>query len=102
MKWRAENLSPYLTKGQQVYVEGRMETRSYDDQETGKKVYVTDVIADEVFLLGAKNGEHGGKEGKSTNGGKRQSIPHQQGPPAIEQGSSWDDLHLTDDDVPFE
>ena len=38
--WRAENLSTYLTKGKQVYVEGRLQTRSYEDKD-GKKVYRT-------------------------------------------------------------
>ncbi len=42
--WKAENLSNYLTKGKQVYVEGRLQTRSYDDKD-GKKVWATDVVA---------------------------------------------------------
>ncbi len=41
----------YLTKGKQVYVEGRIQTRSYDDKD-GKKVYSTEVVADDVILLG--------------------------------------------------
>jgi single-strand DNA-binding protein len=49
--WRAENLAPYLTKGKQVYVEGRLQTRSYDDKD-GKKVYTTEVVAEDVILLG--------------------------------------------------
>jgi single-strand DNA-binding protein len=49
--WRAENLAPYLTKGKQVYVEGRLQTRSYDDKD-GQKKYVTEVVADDVILLG--------------------------------------------------
>jgi len=55
--WRQENLSNYLTKGKQVYVEGRMQTRSYDDKD-GKKVYSTEVVAEEVILLGGR-GEGG-------------------------------------------
>lgn len=49
--WRGENLAPYLTKGKQIYVEGRIQTRSYEDKD-GKKVWATDVVADEVILLG--------------------------------------------------
>lgn len=49
--WKAENLAPYLTKGKQVYVEGRLQTRSYDDKD-GKKVYATEVVAEDVILLG--------------------------------------------------
>ncbi len=51
--WRAENLANYLTKGKQLYVEGRIQTRSYDDKD-GKKVYATEVVADDVILLGGQ------------------------------------------------
>ncbi len=54
--WRQENLANYLTKGKQVYVEGRLQTRSYDDKD-GKKVYTTEVVADEVILLGGRGGD---------------------------------------------
>ncbi len=51
--WRGENVAPYLLKGTQVYIEGRLHTRSYDDKD-GKKVWATEVVADEVILLGGK------------------------------------------------
>ena len=51
--WRAENLANYLTKGKQLYVEGRLQTRSYEDKD-GKKVYSTEVVGDEVILLGGQ------------------------------------------------
>jgi single-strand DNA-binding protein len=54
--WRQENLANYLTKGKQIYVEGRLQARSYNDKE-GRKIYVTEVIADEVLLLGGKDGQ---------------------------------------------
>src|ERR1700680_4369442 len=60
--WRAENLAPYLTKGKQVYVEGRLQTRSYEDKD-GKKVYATEVVADDVILLGGQQGGGGGRSG---------------------------------------
>ena len=59
--WRGENLRNYLTKGKQLYVEGRMQTRSYEDKD-GKKVYATEVVADEVILLGGQGGG-GGRSG---------------------------------------
>src|SRR5208282_5440816 len=67
--WRGENVAPYLTKGKQVYVEGRLQTRSYDDKD-GKKVWATDVVADEVILLGGRGegGGGGGEEGFSQEG----------------------------------
>src|SRR5512143_3549290 len=54
--WRQENLGNYLTKGKQVYVEGRLQTRSYDDRD-GKKTYTTEVVAEDVILLGGRGGE---------------------------------------------
>ena len=53
--WRAENVAPYLTKGTQVYIEGRLQTRNYENKE-GKKVYVTEVVAEELILLGGRQG----------------------------------------------
>jgi single-strand DNA-binding protein len=98
--WRQENLANYLTKGKQVYVEGRLQTRSYDDKD-GKKQYSTEVVADEVILLGGR-GEGGGGGGHD-EGSQVQSMPRsaprpqgqtaQQEPPA--------DQGITDDDVPF-
>jgi single-strand DNA-binding protein len=98
--WRAENLAPYLTKGKQVYVEGRLQTRSYEDKD-GKKVYATDVVADEVILLGGRGEGGGGEEG----GGYSQDRPVSM-PRSARGGSSAppaDDFPqgITDDDVPF-
>src|SRR6202030_4432172 len=61
--WRQENLANYLTKGKQIYVEGRLQTRSYEDKD-GKKVYATEVVADDVILLGGQSdGGGGGRSG---------------------------------------
>jgi single-strand DNA-binding protein len=49
--WNKENLATYLTKGTKLYVEGRLQTRSYDDKE-GVKRYVTEVVAENLVLLG--------------------------------------------------
>ena len=53
--WRAENLAPYLTKGKQVYVEGNLRSRSWEDKE-GQKRYITEVVVDEIILLGSQGG----------------------------------------------
>ena len=55
--WRrlAETISKYCTKGSQIAVEGRIQTRSYDAQD-GTKRYVTEVIVDNMEFVGAKNG----------------------------------------------
>jgi len=62
--WQSEKLADFLVKGKQVYVEGRIQTRSYE--KDGQKVYATEVVADEVLLLG-------GQEGHSAAGGNGQA-----------------------------
>ena len=54
--WRkqAENVKNFLTQGSQVAVEGRIQTRTYDDQN-GQKRYITEVVADNVEFLGSRN-----------------------------------------------
>jgi len=60
---RAEVCSKYLAKGRQVFVEGRIQTRTYDDKD-GNKRYITEIIANDVQFLG------GGREGGAGGGGK--------------------------------
>ncbi|MBL4683227.1 MAG: single-stranded DNA-binding protein [Nannocystaceae bacterium] len=75
---QAEFCSQYLSKGRQVYVEGRLQTRSYEDKE-GIKRYSTDIIADTVQFLGGR-GEGGGGQGGGGQGGPPQGGG-QGGPP---------------------
>jgi single-strand DNA-binding protein len=101
--WRAENVAPYLTKGTQVYVEGRLQTRNYENKE-GKKVYVTEVVAAELILLGGRQGG-GESPGDYAQQGPvsmpRSARPQsQQGPPAPAEDPGFDQ-GITDDDVPF-
>lgn len=49
--WRNGNLATYLTAGQQVYLEGRLQNRSYEDKE-GRRVFTSEVISEEIVLLG--------------------------------------------------
>ena len=51
---QAENVKKYVTKGSLVAIDGRIQTRNYDDKD-GKKVYVTEVVADRVQFLSSKN-----------------------------------------------
>ena len=63
---RAEALSKFLTKGTQVYIEGRIENRSYDDKD-GVKKYVSEISVSNLILLGRRGGEGGG--GDAPGGG---------------------------------
>ena len=51
----AEVASQYLSKGRQVYVEGRLQTQSWEDKETGKKMYRTEIVADRLQMLGQRD-----------------------------------------------
>ena len=109
--WRQENLANYLLKGKQVYVEGRLQTRSYDDKD-GKKVYTTEVVADDVILLGGKPEGAGGFEagaptataGAARPGGQGQGRSKGQfggGAPSGNNDPFGPEMGITDDDVPF-
>ncbi len=101
--WRAENLSPYLLKGKQVYIEGRLRTRSYEDKD-GKKVYATEVVAEEVILLGGRGGDQGaggsGGDDYQAPVSQPRSAPRQQSQAAPSDDSPFNQ-GITDDDVPF-
>jgi single-strand DNA-binding protein len=102
--WRSENLANYLTKGKQVYVEGRLSTRSYDDKD-GNKKWITEVVADDVLLLGGRGGDTGGSGGGDEYS-QPVSMPRSAGPrpvsrPAPTSAPASFDQEITDDDVPF-
>jgi single-strand DNA-binding protein len=99
--WRQENLANYLTKGKQVYVEGRLQTRSYDDKD-GKKVYTTEVVAEEVILLGGRGESAGPYEGAGQSTGARAGGGPSRGKPASTgEDDPYGGMGVTDDDVPF-
>lgn len=80
---QAEIAGQYLTKGKQIYVEGRIQTRSWDDRQSGEKKYRTEIICDNFQMLGRRDEGGGGGGG----GYDRQA------PPAGPSGG--------DDDIPF-
>ena len=86
---QAESLQEYLTKGKQIYVEGRLQTRQWDDKD-GNKRYTTEIKADRITLLG---GSGGGARGASMErGGAAMSHAGSDEPPMEP---------ITDDDIPF-
>jgi len=103
--WRTENVANYLLKGKQIYLEGRLESRSYEDKE-GQKKYITEVVceATNVVLLG------GGGRGESVPDSpgdydRPVSMPRsaQRQPAAAPSAPAGDEFSqgITDDDVPF-
>ncbi|MEZ5398065.1 MAG: single-stranded DNA-binding protein [Bryobacteraceae bacterium] len=110
--WRQENLANYLTKGKQIYVEGRIQSRSYDDKD-GNKRYITEIVAEDVMLLGGRGGgdddgggygarESGGFQGRESGGGGPVSMPRTARRPApAAEPDPYGDQGISDDDVPF-
>jgi single-strand DNA-binding protein len=88
----AESLTEYLTKGKQIYVEGRLQTRQWDDKD-GNKRYTTEIRGDKVVLLGGGGGGRGAGAG-SVSRGDDSMGGHAPSPDAADQP-------LTDDDIPF-
>jgi single-strand DNA-binding protein len=89
---QAESLQEYLTKGKQIYVEGRLQTRQWDDKD-GNKRYTTEIKADRITLLG---GGGGGRSASGSGGGMdRAGAP---------MGGGHDEPPMepiTEDDIPF-
>ena len=97
--WRkqAENVKKYITKGNLVAIEGRIQTRNYDDKD-GKKVYVTEVVADNVQFLESK--------GQRVSGSTDNSVPYNDAAPSTNVGDEpyidfGQTIELSDDDIAF-
>jgi single-strand DNA-binding protein len=88
---QAESLQEYLTKGKQIYVEGRLQTRQWDDKD-GNKRYTTEIKADRITLLGGGGGGRGGGAGAEFGARGGASGGGMEEPP-VEP--------ITDDDIPF-
>jgi single-strand DNA-binding protein len=89
----AETLQDYLTKGKQIYVEGKLQTRKWKDKD-GNEKYTTEVKGDRVVLLSGSGGMRGESGGERSSRGA--SGGHDDG--MNQDGSS---IELTDDDIPF-
>ena len=95
--WRSENVSNYLLKGKQVYIEGRLQTRSWEDKD-GQKRYTTEVVCDDLILLSSRGDSAGGEFAQPASMPRTASAPRGQA-----SASAPDDFSqgITDDDVPF-
>jgi single-strand DNA-binding protein len=99
----AEVAAEYLKKGRQVYIEGRITTRSWDDKETGQKKYMTEIVANDLILLGGKRDG----DGESSGGGSRRSASSgqdrggQASPSEDHFSQAGPSTEITDEDIPF-
>ncbi len=87
----------YLNKGKQVYIEGRLQTRSWE--QDGVTRYTTEIVASEMQMLGTRGGDSGGGGGYSREGSAgNKSRQQAQGPDAYNEPPSPETI---DDDIPF-
>lgn len=109
--WRqlAEICGKYLHKGKQVYIEGRIQYRTYDDRD-GNKKYITEIVADQMQMLGSRSGgeESGGgynRGAQSGNASKGDNYNQDQGRNYDQQPSGKAQIEEPpfnpDDDIPF-
>jgi single-strand DNA-binding protein len=100
--WRGEAVAPYLLKGKQIYVEGRLQPRSYDDKD-GKKVWTTEVVADEVILLGGRGdgAPSGGGGDEYSQQEPMRSAPRGRQAPTAPAHAAPMSGGVDEDDVPF-
>src|SRR5271156_2119366 len=94
----AEIVRDYVKKGTQVFIEGKIQTRSWDDKESGAKKYRTEILVNELSLLGGRGGGEGASgsyeragSSSSSSSGSSKSAP----------ANDYADQGITDEDIPF-
>ena len=93
----AEIAGEYLKKGGKVYIEGRLQTRSWDDKQTGQKKYMTEVVGNDLVLLGGRG--EGAGEGSGYSRGAAAGNNFDQRTPEPEQATA--STPISDEDIPF-
>ena len=94
----AEIAGEYLKKGRTCYIEGRLQTRSWDDKESGQKKYSTEIVASDLVLLGGQGQGQGGRDhDEEAAPARSRSASASQAHPHDDAGSQG----ITDDDIPF-
>ncbi len=98
----AEIVGEYVKKGSSVYIEGKLQTRSWDDKETGQKKYMTEIWVNDLVLLGGRSaGDDSGARTRSASAGFDQRVPEPAGAAAGAPASAPQSGEITDDDIPF-
>lgn len=109
--WRkqAENCKNYLTQGSQVAIEGRIQTRTYDDQN-GQRRYITEVVADNVEFLGSRNSSNSSNNTSMPANNNAGPTPYDFGTTPEPKGTDVDSnpfadfgasIEISDDELPF-
>lgn len=99
----AEIAGEYLKKGRSVYIEGRLKTRKWQDKDTGADRFSTDIVADQMQMLGGREGGGTGGEQNTPNpSGSAEDYRNKRSAPASAPGGSpAPNFADMDDDIPF-
>jgi single-strand DNA-binding protein len=95
----AEIVRDYVKKGSQLYIEGKIQTRSWDDKESGQKKYRTEILINDLQLLGGR-GEGASAGSERTPGGYSTNYSSRAAAPAAPQ-NDYAEQGITDEDIPF-
>jgi single-strand DNA-binding protein len=93
----AEIVGEYVKKGSKVYIEGRLQTSSWEDKQSGEKKYRTEIIAQDLVLLGGRG--EGDGEGRASRSASAAASVDQRAPHAEEAAPH--PAEITDEDIPF-
>ena len=94
----AEIIRDYVKKGSKLYVEGRLQTSSWDDKTTGQKKYRTEIIVGDLSLLSGRGEGEGGAGSGGGNYSRSNTASFDQSAPAQDYSQATE---ITDDDIPF-
>ncbi|SFL39309.1 single-strand binding protein [Gracilibacillus orientalis] len=108
--WRkqAENLANYMSKGSLIGLDGRIQTRNFDNQD-GQRIFMTEVVADSIQFLETKSGSNNGQGNSNSTQENNQNQPNQNTNQS-NQGNTSDNntfqdsgepMDISDDDLPF-
>ena len=98
---QAEIAGEYLKKGSKVYIEGRLQTRSWEDKQSGQKKYMTEVVASDLILLGGRGEGGGDYQGGGSRGAAAASSGGNNFDQRVPEHEPASAGPITDEDIPF-
>lgn len=90
-RWLADIMEQYTSKGKKIYVEGYLQTRSWDDASTGQKRYKTEIVADNIILLGTSGNGSYSADGDFASSANESTTPSR-AKPKVEEEISIEDI----------
>jgi len=89
----AEIVGEYVKKGNKLYIEGRLQTSSWEDKQSGEKKYRTEIIAQDLVLLSGRS--------EADSDGSRSRGAAAAGSASVQEPEAGEPAHITDEDIPF-